>query len=74
MHYLDCLTLFCGATAHLPGALLGGKAQADPTYFDCDQLHLSEAGYQLWKDYVEEAIQSQLQAIGNKETTSKTAN
>ncbi len=54
--YLDCLTMFCGDTAILPGALLGGKALAETPYFDADQLHLSEKGYKIWKERVEDSI------------------
>jgi lysophospholipase L1-like esterase len=54
--YLDCLTLFCGESANQPGALLGGKAKADPKYFDADKLHLSEEGYQLWKQVIEDVL------------------
>lgn len=51
--FLDSLTLFCGDSASKPGAALMGKAQADPTYFASDQLHLSPEGYEIWKDEIE---------------------
>ena len=52
IHYLDCLTLFCEG-ANEPGALFGGRAIPQVKYFDDDQLHLSKAGYRLWKHSVE---------------------
>jgi hypothetical protein len=55
--FVDCLTLFCTPeTASAPGALLGGRAMPDSTYFENDQLHLSEAGYRVWKKTVENAL------------------
>ena len=57
IHYIDCLTMFCGDTATIPGAVLGGKACADGQYFASDKLHLSRHGYRIWKDVVEKAIQ-----------------
>ena len=56
IHFIDCLTMFCGETANLPGARLGGRAQADPRFFASDQLHLNKEGYEVWKDVVETKI------------------
>jgi len=55
-HFVECLLLFCGDTAHGKGALLGGQAIPQGLYFDTDQLHLSLQGYQLWNTIVEESI------------------
>jgi len=52
--YIDCLAMFCGESANQPGAVLGGKAVADPSLFDADQLHLSEKGYRIWKRILED--------------------
>ena len=54
--FVDCLTMFCGETAQLPGATLGGKAKAQPEYFCDDQLHLSIEGYKVWKQAVESLL------------------
>jgi lysophospholipase L1-like esterase len=54
--YIDCLTMFCGETARLPGALFGGGAVADAMYFDSDLLHLSEQGYEIWRNLVKDCI------------------
>ena len=55
--YIDCLTAFCTKeSATVPGAVYGGKAMPDSTYFDVDGLHLNEAGYGIWKRLVEEKI------------------
>lgn len=56
VHFVDCLTMFCGETANVPGARLGGRARADPQFFRSDQLHLSSQGYEIWKKVVETAI------------------
>jgi lysophospholipase L1-like esterase len=45
--------MFCGESGNVPGAALGGKAKAEPHYFDSDRLHLSYEGYQVWKGVVE---------------------
>jgi hypothetical protein len=56
-HFVDCLTVFCTPeTANAPGALLGGRAMPDTSYFESDKLHLSEAGYRLWKTTVEDVL------------------
>ena len=57
IHFVDCLTMFCGETANLPGARFGGRAKADPKYFSSDRLHLSREGYAVWKQEVEAIIQ-----------------
>jgi lysophospholipase L1-like esterase len=51
--FVECLTMFCGESANEPGAVLAGRAQADPKYFATDQLHLSDEGYGIWKQLVE---------------------
>mmetsp|Transcript_6737 Transcript_6737/g.16445 ORF Transcript_6737/g.16445 Transcript_6737/m.16445 type:complete len:209 (+) Transcript_6737:123-749(+) len=61
IHFVDCLTMFCGETANLPGARLGGRAKADPRYFKSDKLHLSKEGYAVWSQIVTDIIQKELQ-------------
>lgn len=56
IQFLDCLTLFCGETANLPGAKLAGRGVAQEEYFAPDRLHLSQKGYQVWKELVEDKI------------------
>jgi lysophospholipase L1-like esterase len=57
IHYIDCLTMFCDEeTTNLPGARLCGRAKAEPYYFSSDQLHLSDSGYDIWKDIIETKI------------------
>jgi len=56
IHFIDSLTMFCGDTANVPGARLGGRAKADPQYFATDGLHLSNKGYKIWKEVVEDRI------------------
>lgn len=58
--YVDCLTMFCGSSAHQPGALFGGRAQADTQFFAPDGLHLSDKGYEIWKAVVEDAMKTVL--------------
>uniref|UniRef100_A0A7R9Z4S7 SGNH hydrolase-type esterase domain-containing protein n=1 Tax=Pseudictyota dubia TaxID=2749911 RepID=A0A7R9Z4S7_9STRA len=55
--YVDCLTMFCGKTAQVPGALLGGRAIPEDQYFHGDGLHLSEQGYAIWKEVVQEILE-----------------
>jgi lysophospholipase L1-like esterase len=55
--FIDCLTMFCGESGQQPGAVLGGKAVAEQRYFQSDQLHLGNDGYQIWKEVVEDCIQ-----------------
>ena len=56
-HFVDCLSMFCTPeTASVNGALMGGRAMPDSTYFENDQLHLSEQGYRVWKNTVEDAL------------------
>jgi lysophospholipase L1-like esterase len=53
--FVDCLLMFCSlTTANLPGGLF--KARPDPSLFDHDQLHLSRAGYIVWRSVVEDTI------------------
>ncbi|CAB9509563.1 expressed unknown protein [Seminavis robusta] len=59
--YVDCLTMFCGESGKVPGAVLGGKAMPDKKLFDYDQLHLSREGYKIWKLVVEEHLTKLLQ-------------
>lgn len=54
--YIESLTMFCGDTANVPGAVLGGKAKASREYFDNDELHLNEQGYKIWKRKVEDEL------------------
>jgi lysophospholipase L1-like esterase len=56
IYFIDCLLMFCGESASLPGALFGNRAVAEGQYFDTDQLHLSDDGYRIWKRTVEECI------------------
>lgn len=58
--FLDCVTMFCGETANIPGARLGGKAIPDSQYFEDDELHLSEDGYSILKNAIEEKIKKML--------------
>mmetsp|Transcript_18725 Transcript_18725/g.30673 ORF Transcript_18725/g.30673 Transcript_18725/m.30673 type:complete len:212 (-) Transcript_18725:194-829(-) len=56
--YVDCLTMFCtNETKDIPGAIHGGRALPNRTYFDSDELHLSEQGYKVWRDIVKEEIE-----------------
>lgn len=54
--YIDCLTKFCGESASLKGAILGGRARAELKYFDSDGLHLSPEGYKVWREDVENTL------------------
>jgi lysophospholipase L1-like esterase len=57
--FVDCLTMFFFPDSiSRPGALLGGRAVPDSSYFDKDQLHLNERGYLVWKRVAEEALLS----------------
>ncbi|KAL7435200.1 hypothetical protein ACHAXM_004502 [Skeletonema potamos] len=59
--YVDCLTIFCTSESKdVPGAVYGGRALPDPTYFDSDELHLSDEGYKLWREIIKEKIQGML--------------
>ena len=62
--FVDCLTMFCGDSGNLPGALYGGAAKADPHYFANDRLHLSNEGYQVWKQAVEDHLSDILTSNG----------
>lgn len=59
IHFVDCLTMFCGESAHVPGATLGGKAKAEPIYFENDQLHLNQEGYKVWQQVVQDHLSDQ---------------
>jgi len=54
--FVDCLTLFCGETSDLPGAVMGGNAVAQDHFFHHDELHLSPEGYQIWKELLENLL------------------
>ena len=58
IRYIDCLTMFCGVSAGLPGATLVGRARAETKFFALDGLHLSPEGYKTWKRIVENRIRS----------------
>lgn len=53
IHFIDCLTMFCGQSSELPGASIAGRAQAQEEYFVSDGLHLSPSGYNILKEVVE---------------------
>jgi lysophospholipase L1-like esterase len=57
IHFVDCLTMFCGETAGLPGATLAGRACAQENFFSYDRLHLSSEGYKIWKGRVEACLE-----------------
>eukprot|EP00980_Cylindrotheca_fusiformis_P020063 scaffold7139_cov115-Cylindrotheca_fusiformis.AAC.13 len=52
LQYVDCLCMFCGESAFVPGAVLGGRAKAEYKYFKSDLLHLSNHGYIIWKGII----------------------
>mmetsp|Transcript_4438 Transcript_4438/g.5116 ORF Transcript_4438/g.5116 Transcript_4438/m.5116 type:complete len:268 (+) Transcript_4438:128-931(+) len=54
--YIDCLTMFCGHSSGVKGAILNGEVKPEALYFDRDGLHLNEAGYRVWKDQVENLL------------------
>jgi lysophospholipase L1-like esterase len=54
IYFLDSLTLFCGETGNK--SIVGGQAIAQRTYFDEDELHLGQNGYEIWKKRVEEIL------------------
>lgn len=66
IHYVDCLTMFCGETAHVPGAVLAGRAKAEKRFFESDQLHLSNEGYDVWKSVVERIIHERILCQGRE--------
>eukprot|EP00984_Skeletonema_dohrnii_P023173 scaffold12250_cov150-Skeletonema_dohrnii-CCMP3373.AAC.3 len=42
--------MFCTAeTKAVPGAVHGGRAVPDRSYFDSDELHLNNEGYNVWR-------------------------
>jgi hypothetical protein len=63
IHYIDCLTMFCGASSRQPGAVLGGQAIPQSQYFDTDQIHLCGEGYKIWQAVVEANIQQTLSTV-----------
>lgn len=57
--YIDCFTMFCTSESKdVPGAVHGGRAIPDRRYFDSDELHLNDLGYEIWKEILDEKIQS----------------
>ena len=49
--------MFCTTESKdVPGALHGGRASPDRTYFDPDGLHLSVEGYKVWREIVTKQI------------------
>ena len=54
--FVDCLTQFCGETADIPGAVVGGHAIPQAQYFHDDGLHLSRSGYEIWKEMIEKKL------------------
>lgn len=62
--FVDCLLMFCGASAQRKGALWGGQAQAESQYFKPDLLHLNDQGYKIWKDVIDDRIQAILKQQG----------
>jgi len=53
--YVDCLTMFCGDSADVAGALTS-RAVPERKYFHDDGLHLSNEGYKIWKGIVESEV------------------
>ena len=61
--YVDCLTMFCTSESKdVPGAVHGGRAIPDRRYFDSDELHLNDLGYDIWKEILGQKIQSIIHA------------
>ncbi len=61
--YVDCLTMFCTSESKdVPGAVHGGRAIPDRRYFDPDELHLNDLGYDIWKEILGQKIQSIIHA------------
>ena len=54
--FCDCVFLFCD-----------DARRADPKFFDKDQLHLNERGYQVWKGIIEEELQKWINTTATKE-------
>ena len=70
IHFVDCITMFCtDETRNIPGAVLGGRAKANPLLFNSDKLHLNNKGYQIWKDVIEKLVDEILIANLNTTTT-----
>ena len=61
--YVNCLTMFCGASGQQPGATLGGKGIPEKRYFDHDLLHLSREGYQVWQETVNKILREEASKI-----------
>lgn len=56
IHYIDCLLMFCGESANVPGAVTA-KAKPEERHFHNDGLHLSDGGYSTWKGVIEGEIE-----------------
>ena len=54
--YINCLTMFCGESAKMQGAVLAGRAKAEMKYFNDDGLHLNEEGYKVWKEELQNVL------------------
>lgn len=70
--YLDSLTLFCGESEEF--SVAGGSAMADERYFKEDGLHLSDEGYKIWKEEVENIISKLICDEGCKESLDNSYN
>ena len=56
IQFIDCLTMFCGDTATIPGAITAQRCIPQSQYFHSDGLHLSDEGYKIWKKIIENHI------------------
>ena len=54
--YVDSLKLFCCRESSEDLSVVGGGAIADDRYFEEDGLHLSDEGYKIWKEEVENIV------------------
>lgn len=53
--FIDCLTMFCEGK-DLPGAIEGNRAIPISALFADDGLHLSDDGYAIWKNEIEQRL------------------
>ena len=58
IQFIDCLTMFCGDTSTIPGAITAQRCIPQSQYFHSDGLHLSDEGYKIWKTVIENHINS----------------
>jgi lysophospholipase L1-like esterase len=65
IHYIDCLAMFCGETKGL--SVFGGKAIADKRYFEEDELHLSDKGYEVFQREVELVLENIVRGEKNED-------